>query len=512
MLSKVFSASVLGIDGHLVTVEVDIAPGLPNLFTVGLPDASIREAKSRVVSAIRNSGFEFPIKKITVNLAPTNIRKEGAGFDLPIAIGILAASQTVRDQFLSQWCLIGELALDGSIRSVRGILPVVIEAKERNLKGVILPYSNWEEASVVKGIKIWGAKSLKEVCNILNEDLETLTFPDAPLTAPQIQEKSDLDFADVKGHHFAKRALEVACAGGHNVLLMGPPGSGKTMLSQRITTILPPLTFEESIETTKIHSVAGFLPRNRGLIETRPFRSPHHTISDIALIGGGQTPKPGEVSLAHNGVLFLDELPEFHRNVLEVLRQPLESREVTISRVKETIRFPSSFMFIAAMNPCPCGFLGHPLRECLCTHYKIQKYKAKVSGPLLDRIDIHLEIPALKTEEIIEEAGPQESSEKIRGRVLKSRNIQNERFSREKNPYSVNAQMNSKSLKKYCLLDSESKSLLKRTIENWGLSARAHDRIIKLARTVADLENSEKISLEHLAEAIQYRILDRKAI
>lgn len=515
MLSKTTSASVYGIDGYLVTVEVDIAPGLPSLSTVGLPDASVKEARDRVVAAIRNSGFDFPVRKITVNLAPADIKKEGAAFDLPIAIGILAAAEAVKSDHFHDWCLVGELALDGTLRPVRGMLPIAIEVRSKKIKGMILPNANVKEASVVKGIDVFGAGSLKEVIEFLNSEK-----PDTHQKVPadvvsNVPEKIEHDFADVKGQAFSKRALEVASAGAHNVLMIGPPGSGKTMLSKRIASILPPLNFEESIETTKIHSVSGLLSRQQGLVMCRPFRSPHHTISDIALIGGGQTPRPGEVSLAHNGVLFLDELPEFHRNVLEVLRQPLEAREVVVARAKETLTFPANFMLIAAMNPCPCGFFSHPLRECVCTPYQIQKYMAKISGPLLDRIDIHLEVPALKIDEMTSDGEMQERSEQIRERVIHAREIQKERFNgstplttRGTKIY-ANAQMSAKQTKKFCELDSEGKTLLRSAIERLSLSARAYDRILKVARTVADLASSSQIQVPHLAEAIQYRSLDR---
>ena len=514
MLSKVYSGTVRGIDGCIITVEVDISSGLPSLSTVGLPDASVKEARDRVVAALRNSGFDFPVKKITVNLAPAHIKKEGPAFDLPIAVGILAASERVRDTLLQSWCLTGELALDGSVRPVKGILPLALEARSKKLRGIVLPESNVREACVVKGLKIFGAGALSDVVDFLNGEATALESGRCPQGPARSQDHNGNDFSDVKGQRFAKRALEIASAGGHNVLMIGPPGSGKSMLSKRIPSILPPLTLEESIETTKIHSVAGLTGRDPGLVTERPFRNPHHTISDIALIGGGKNPRPGEVSLAHNGVLFLDELPEFHRNVLEVLRQPLEAREVTVARAKETLSFPANFMLVAAMNPCPCGFRGHPARECVCAPFQVQKYMAKISGPLLDRMDIHLEVPALKIDELTTDSEPQEHSDEIRKRVLKARVIQKNRFGESKasahrRPLHANAQMNSKQTKNFCPLDPEGKSLLRSAIEKLGLSARAYDRILKVARTIADLEGQPHIRRTHLAEAIQYRSLDR---
>ena len=507
MLSKVLSAAVHGIDGYAVTVEVDISAGLPSLATVGLPDAAVKEARDRVASAVRNSGYDFPIRKVTVNLAPADIRKEGASFDLPIAIGILAASEAVKDRRLGGWCLVGELALDGTLRPVKGILPIALAAQADGLQGLILPRANHKEARVVRGLKIFAADKLGDVVEFLNAEeepaLRDSVAPEPFAPAPD----AELDFAEVKGQAFCKRALEVACAGGHNVAMVGPPGSGKTMLSRRLVTILPPITFEESIETTKIHSVAGFVSRDGGLVGQRPFRSPHHTISAVALVGGGQLPRPGEISLAHNGVLFLDELPEFHRDALEVLRQPLESRKVVISRARDTLTLPASFMLVAAMNPCPCGYRGHPSRPCVCTPFQVQKYAARISGPLLDRIDIHLEVPALRIDELTHDGAPAEPSAAIRERVQKARETQRRRF--KGSSVHCNAQMSPRQTRKFCALDGEGRTLLKSAVERLGLSARAFDRILKVARTVADLEGSEPIRPEHLAEAIRYRTLDR---
>ncbi len=499
MLSKVFSGAVYGIDGYIVTVEVDISAGLPKLSTVGLPDAAVKEARDRVVSAVRNSGFDFPVRKIVVNLAPADIKKEGASFDLPIAMAVLAASGNLKEERLNGWCMVGELALDGSLRAVKGILSIALEAKKKKFKGLILPKMNAHEAMLIKGLQIFGAENLKEVTDFVNAD--EMIVPPIERQTVQTASQSALnlaDFAEVKGQHYAKRALEIASAGAHNVLMIGPPGSGKTMLSKRVPSILPAPTQEESIETTKIHSVAGLLPRKDCLLAERPFRAPHHTISDAALIGGGQTPRPGEVSLAHNGVLFLDELPEFNRNVLEVLRQPLEAHEVIISRARDTLTFPARFMLVAAMNPCPCGFSGHPSRECVCTPHQAQKYMGKISGPLLDRFDMHLEIPALKIDELTSDEETGDKSEIIRRRVVKARAIHTERM---KKP--------AKERKKEFLLDMEGKKLIRNAVQKLGLSARAHDRILKVARTIADLDGKAGILPEHVAEAIGFRALDR---